>query len=333
MLSNILIFSRALGVDIEVFNTGLKRFETMDSERFTSDYGIRVRRKMNRLWRKILSLATKRKIYVEQYPNLNKKEAYIFAANHSFDEDILSLLQSIDRSVYLLQGGTHQMEHSPISYAGWVNGMVYVNRMDNESRKASVDKMKRILRNGSSVLLFPEGGYNNTENQMITPLFSSPYILSKDLGVKVVPIVSFNDIGSDEIFIRAGEPMDLSIYDKAEALALLRDKMATLCYGIMEDHITLVSRETLGQDPRKDYLEIRKNIYECYKWYEDVWDEELTYYPGHNVTTPKQSREYIDTIRVNSGNAYLLSDILVKREDDLKYDLKRYIRKNLRLSR
>lgn len=60
---------------------------------------------------------------------------------------------------------------------------------------------------------------------------------------------------------------------------------------------------------------------------------QLTYYPGHNVTTPKQSREYIDNLQVNIRNAYILADVLVRREEDLKYDFARYIRKNLQLNK
>ncbi len=316
-----------------MFNTGLNKFEKMVIDNFTSASGIWIRKKVNRVWRKILSLGTHRKVHIEQYPSLNKDEVYLFVANHSFDEDAISILQSIDRNAYMLQGTTHQMEHNPIFYAMWANGMIYVNRLDNRSRKESIDKMKRILMEGSSVVLFPEGGYNNTENQLITPLFSSPYILNMELGVKVVPIISFNDIGSDEIFIRAGEPMDFSGYDKYEALALLRDVMATLCYEIMEAHTTPVKRKKLGKEPRMGYLEVRKNIYACQKWYADVWDEELTYYPGHNVTTPKQSREYIDNLQINRRNAYILADTLVRREEDLKYDLAKYIRENFQLSK
>lgn len=314
-----------------MFQTGLKIFETKDVDGFTSNGGIRIRRKMNRVWRRILTLATKRKVYIEQYPVLNKNEVYVFAANHSFDEDVISVLQAIDRSAYLLHGTTHQMEHNPMCYAMWANGMIYVNRLDNKSRKESLDKMKRVLESGSSVALFPEGGYNNTENQLIMPLFSSPYILARELGIKVVPLIVFNDIGSNEIFIRAGEPMDLSCYEKQEALARLRDEMATLLYQVMEEHTVPVRRKDLGEYPRKDYLEVRKNVYGCQKWYADVWEEELTYYPGHNVTTPKQSREYIDKIQPDSRNAYILADTLVRREEDIKYDLAGYLRRNLKL--
>lgn len=315
-----------------MFHTGLKIFETADVNNFTSDMGIWTRRAINKIWRKALAIATNKTVIVEQYPVLEKDKVYIFAANHSFDEDAISLLQSIDRNAYMLQGSTHQMEHNLIFYAMWINGMIYVNRLDKESRKAAIEKMKRILMSGSSVILFPEGGYNNTENQLITPLFSSPYILSKELGVEVVPIVSFNDMDSDVIFIRAGNPMSLSCYEKEEALDILRDAMATLVYEIMEEHTVLLKRKNLGEEPRICYLEARIKVYECFKWYTDVWDEELTYYPGHNVTTPKKSREYVDNVQVDARNAYILVDTLLRREEDLKYDLAKYIRGNLRLS-
>lgn len=318
--------------DCILFNTGLKKFEILDVDHFTSDRGIQIRRKINKVWRKVLRLGTKRHVHIEEYPVLNKDEVYLFVANHSFDEDIISVLQSVDRSVYMLHGTTDQMEHNPVFYAMWANGMIYVNRLDENSRKEAVKKMKRILTAGSSVLLFPEGGYNNTENQLITPLFSSPYMLSEELGVKVVPIISFNDIGSNEIFIRAGEAIDLSVYEKQEALNILRDEMSTLLYRIMEDHTAPVQRSAMGTDPRKDYLEVRKNVYGCQKWYADVWDEELTYYPGHNVTTPKQSREYVDHVHVNEKNASIFAETLLRREEDIRYDLIGYLRRNLKLS-
>ena len=203
--------------------------------------------------------------------------------------------------------------------------------MDYNSLKEAVLKMKRVLAAGNSVVLFPEGGYNNTENQLIMPLFSSPYQLSKEMGVEVVPIISFNPTGSDKIYVRAGTPINLAQYDKYEAMTVLRDEMSTIVYQIMEEHTVPVKRSDLGDDPRAAFMEERKNVYECQKWHGDVWDEELTCYPGHGVTTPEQAREYVDKIRVNLKNAQILADVLVRREEDKKYDLKEYLRKNVRL--
>lgn len=313
-----------------MFHTGLSRYRTATVENFTTDFGIKLRRKLlNKTWRKVLHLCTKRKIVMEQYPDLEKEQVYIFCCNHSFDEDAISCLASIDRNVYMLQGTTHQMEHNPVFLAMWLNGMIYIDRMNRESRRNGVEKMKRILTSGSSVLLFAEGGYNNTENQLIQPLFASPWILSKELGVKVVPLISFNDIGSDTIYMRAGKPMDLFVCDKQEALAMLRDEMSTIVWDIMEDHVPLVKRAELSTKPREDWMEVRKAVYDCQKWYEDVWEEEVTYYPGHGVTIPVKAREFVDKVNVNYKNAHIFADVLKRREEDKKYDLMKYLQENM----
>ena len=104
---------------------------------------------------------------------------YIFASTHFFDEDIIANLAVIDRNAWVLIGTTDQLEHNPQMYAAWLNGLVYVNRLDADSRKESVKKMLRILNAGSSVLIFPEGGWNNSENLLVNPLFSGPWLLAK----------------------------------------------------------------------------------------------------------------------------------------------------------
>lgn len=313
-----------------MFNTGLKWFENRTVNDFTSDVGLFIRKKINFVWRNLIRLFVGRKMYIEQYPKLEKDKPYIFVGNHSFDEDIISILSTIDRNAYLLSGSTHQMEHNPLFYAVWANGMVYVNRLDKLSRADAIPKMERVLRAGNSVFIFAEGGYNNTENQLIQPLFASPYILSEKLGVEVVPIISFCKDETKEIFVRAGEPMKLGEWEKGEALARLRDAMATIVWDIMEEHGGRLVRKEL-YEPREMFLEERKNVYACQKWYADVWDEELTYYPGHGVTTPQQARECVDKVVVTAENAWVLAETLVRRDEDRRYDLKRYLREKIKL--
>lgn len=313
--------------------TGLKRYETVDVETFTTNVGLKLRRIINPLWRRIIRVGISRNVNVETYPKLDKKKTYVFVANHSFDEDVISLLTTIDRNAYLLHGSTNQMEHNPIFWAVWFNGMIYVNRMDKTSRSDALKKMERVLKAGNSVLLFPEGGYNNTENQLIMPLFSSPYILSKKLGVECVPIITFNAIGSKEIYIRAGNPIDIGKYEKEEGMALLRDAMATILYEVITNHTCPVKRLELGNYCREQFMEQRKSVYECQKWYDDVWEEELTKYSGHGVTAPQKVREYADNVQISGRNADILADVLVRRQEDKKYDLENYLRRQVKLQK
>ncbi len=315
-------------------NVFLKQFEYANVSDFTSDAGLKIRKAINPLWRAILKQCISRKIYVESYPKLDRKKAYLFVANHSFDEDIISILANIDRNVYALHGTTDQMRYNPVFMALWLNGMIYVNRLDRVSRKDAVEKMKRVLSLGNSVLVFPEGGYNNTENHLIMPLFNSPYILSKEMSVEVVPVISFCDIDSQEIYIRAGEPIDLAkMRDKEEAMAALRDKMATMLWYMLEKHTSPIKRCEMEPDARLWFMETRKRVYECQKWHADVWKEELTFYAGHGVTTPAQARAFVDSVRVSSKNAAIFADMLLRREEDKRYDLEEYLRENVELQR
>jgi len=348
-------------------NTGLGRLENTTVDNFTSDAGIKIRKEINPIWRKLLIPFTSRKVILEQYPELNDDEQYIFVCNHSFDEDVISLLSKIDRNVYILNGSTDQTEHSVKFYAVWANGMIYVNRKNEESRSSAIDKMDRILKAGSSVMLFGEGGYNNSENQIIQNLFHSPYILAKKNNVKVVPMISFNEFGSDKIYIRAGEPIDLTQYEKYEAANILRENMASITYEILLDHTNIIKRKELYEhlielikkererlnkkitrekerkivspsinefkNVRECYMEMRRLVYECQEWYNNVWSEEATVYHGHGVTTPQQAIEYVDNVKVTAENANVLGPVLVKRKEDQRYNLIKYLEETIKLKK
>ena len=309
-------------------NIGLIKFEKSNINNFTSIFGINARRIINKPVRFVLRLATKGKIIVEANPNLVKGKSYIFAATHSFVEEVPALLATIDRSTYSLIGTTDQLEHNPKIYANWLTGMIYVDRRDEKSRKDSIPKMKKIIDNGSSILLFPEGGWNNSENKLVQNLFSGPYILAKETEVEVVPISTFNEFGKKEIYIKFGNPLKLHKLDKKEALKLLRDSLATMTYNQIEKYSTPLFRSQLSNDPRLDYMEERRLEYLKTKWTRDVWDEELTVYKDKNHPSPEEVRKTFDDVKITSDNAKIFAPILVKRMEDKKYNFNDYMHNN-----
>lgn len=306
-------------------NIGLIKLKKANIDNFTSITGLKIRRIINRPVRYVLKKVTKGNIIVEDYPKLEKNKPYIFAATHSFVEEISATLASIDRSAYTLCGTTDQFENNPRMYFNWLTGIIFVDRYDEESRKSSIPKMEKVLQNGSSILIFPEGGLNNTENLLVMKLFSGPYTLSKNTGIDVVPISTFNEHGSRNIYVSASEPLPLYKYDKKEALILLRDALATMQYNQMEKHASRIKREELPKDPRLHFMEERRQVYRKTRWTRDVWDEELTVFRGKGPPTPEEVRESIDNINVNASNAGILGPVLVRRLEDEKYDFRRYM--------
>ena len=195
-------------------NYGLQKFKKSNVDNFTSDIGIKIRRKINPFLRPILKMATKGNIIIDSYPKLDDNKPYIFVSTHYFVEDAIANLSSIDRNAYALFGTTDQLEVNKEVYFAWLNGFIYVDRLNEESRKSALLKMERILKNGSSVLIYPEGGFNNTDNLLCLKLFASPYYLSLMTNCLVVPITPF--LVDQNIYIRVGEPLDLTIYEKKE---------------------------------------------------------------------------------------------------------------------
>ena len=306
-------------------NIGITKCMHRTVDDFTTDFGIKTRRIIDVALRPILKLATKRKIVVESYPKLEKGKTYIFASTHHFDEDIIANLATIDRNAWLLTGATHQVEYNPQFYAAWAHGMVYVDRRDDSSRKESVKKMERLLKAGTSVVVYPEGGWNNTENLLIQKLFAGPYILSEKLKIPVVPLSLFHEVGSDTIYYRADEPLNLFEYEKTEALQLLRDSLATMMYEQMEKHSTPLKRAELTGDIHLKYMEERKKEYLHVKWLLDMWDDELTVYKDKEHPLPADAWNFVDNVKITSKNANIFAPLLVLREEHKKYNFKQYM--------
>lgn len=169
-------------------NHCLKRIKNLDASHFTSDYGIRIRRLLFPIMKAIIKIANGKKCILVSYPKLEDKESYIFAAGHSFPGDVGSNLSLMDRSAYTLVETTDQVDHNPQMNFLWANGLIYVNRFDSSSRKEAYKKMVRILASGTSVMLFPEGRPNNSENLDCVTLYPGIYHLSLETGKKLSPL-------------------------------------------------------------------------------------------------------------------------------------------------
>ena len=308
-------------------NIGLVKLKNASVETFTTNTGLKIRKFINKPLRYILEKSTKGKIALESYPKLEKDEAYIFSSTHFHCEDIISNLAILDRNAYALIGTTDQIEHNPLMYGAWLNGFIYVDRWDNNSRKESVPKMERVLKAGNSILIWPEGSLNNSENLLIQKLFGGPYYLAKSTGKKVVPISNYLHPETNTIYIRVGEPIDLAKYDKEEALDILRDAMASMMFEQIKIHSTPIKRSELTGDHHQDHLEDRRQEYLKNKWTSvDKILEELVVYKEKNVTTYEEILRSLEKVEVTKENAHIIAPLLEDISNIDKYNFKKYVK-------
>ena len=76
---------------------------------------------------------------------------------------------------------------------GWVYqfASVIVDRKDNQSKKASYEKMKNVLNNGLDMLIYPEGTRNRT-NAPLKSFYDGAFKLAIETQKPIVPVVLLN---------------------------------------------------------------------------------------------------------------------------------------------
>lgn len=307
-------------------NIGIQWVINANVDNFTSSIGIKLRQIINPLLRKVLRLACPRSIIIEGNHVLPSQTQYIFTSTHYFTEDVISCLASINRNTFFLAGTTNQIENNKQMYAGYINGLIYVNRNDKRSRRDSITKMKRILHAGSSILIYPEGGWNNTENLLVQKLFAGPYILSCETDIPVVPISIYNDETRGKIYVKIGKPMELFKYEKETALEILRNAMATMLWEQIENYSDLLKRRELHGDIHMQHMLKRRSEYLKVKWTRDVWDEELTIYKPKNIVDFEDVYSFVDDIEITSKNAGILAKLYVELQERKKYNFKKFMK-------
>lgn len=234
------------------------------------------------------------------------KTPVIFASTHSFREDIESATILTDKQAFILIGSLSQIFKTLDGLTAWITGLILVNRMDKKSRKAAKDKMKLALEYGSSVLIFPEGTWNKSPNNLIGGLFPGVYDVAKETGALVVPIATIRE--EKQVYGIREKAFDITQYNRKEGMIVLRDKLATMRWELME---------LLPQAKRSDYPtgtkfdEYWKNHIDSLmaevKYYD--YEEELhTKFIDKSITKPSAAFSFFDRLIPCKENVFLLGD-------------------------
>lgn len=167
-------------------------------------------------------------------------EAYIFIGNHLSYLDAVLALKSIRRPFRPL--GKIELGRIPVFGFIYRKAVVTVDRSSPESRAASISLMKRILRRGVSVLVFPEGTFNET-GEPLGPFYDGAFRIAIETGTPIVPIL-FPDVYDRMpygrgLFLRPGCSRAIILPPipteglGIEDLSMLRDRI----HGIMSERL------------------------------------------------------------------------------------------------
>ena len=286
-----------------MYNWYLEYLKNYEPKKVVSASGVKLRKVLHPAIYAFAPMTTKNKLRIVRKEPLPKERPIIFACTHGFKDDILFSVMMAKIHAYVLIGGLGHFYNTMDGVTLWLNGTVIVDRQDKASRRAAVQKMIRAISLGANMIIFPEGLWNKTENLLVQKLFPGIYDVAKATGAKVVPIVTHLD-GTTCYAIRDKE-FDLTSFDRAEGMAALRDKFASLRWEIMETYCTTTRDELLqGILPEKYWFDYIEAMIAETAFYEKD-DEAASLYRDKTIVTPEDAFAHLDNLIPCGENIFL----------------------------
>lgn len=167
-------------------------------------------------------------------------EPYIIVCNHNSMVDIPTTTYAIPAGSKSL--AKKEMAKIPIWGIMYKVGSVLVDRHDPESRRQSVLEMKKVLREGVHMLLYPEGTRNKTD-QPLKSFYDGAFNLAIETGKPILPAVIFNTrkiLPPGKIFYALPHAIDIHFLPPIQTEGLTEEDVESLrerVFKTMWDHI------------------------------------------------------------------------------------------------
>lgn len=203
----------------------------------------------------IMKLQRKQELLIlNEHPLVEKN--VIYAVNHSCVNDMPIASEVIKRHTYVLAA---KQRLRFIDYACFLlNGVVWVDRDDRQSKHKAMEQMERLLKKGRNICMYPEGTWNLTESKPILPLYWGIVGLAGNAKVPIVPLVL--EYRENICYAKFGQPLTVKeTEDKRERINALEDSFAALKWELWEMFPT-VRRADIRQDEWSE--EVRRRLAE-----------------------------------------------------------------------
>jgi 1-acyl-sn-glycerol-3-phosphate acyltransferase len=214
-------------------------------------------RKVNQFWAKAYFILIFMPVKIEGKQHVKKGQPYVFAANHFSYIDIAMMGFIPGDVVYI---GKSSIRKVPLFGYYFKKLHIAVDRSSVKSRAEVFMRAKKAISNGSSIVIFPEGGITTGEPPHMNRFKDGAFSMAIDKQIPLIPVtLSYNHLILPD--------------DGRLLLNFKRGKMVL--------HAPL---ETKGMTP-KDLANLRESCYQIIQ--DQLWED--NHLPGHEKTKLKTS--------------------------------------------
>ncbi|AFL84986.1 1-acyl-sn-glycerol-3-phosphate acyltransferase [Belliella baltica DSM 15883] len=149
-------------------------------------------RKINRFWAKLFFILIFKPIHIEGVKTVKKGKPYIFVANHFSYIDI-AMMGFVPGDVVFV--GKASLRKIPLFGYYFSKLHIAVNRESPRSRGEVLIRAKSAIENGSSIVIFPEGGITSTNPPILNSFKDGAFSLAVDKQIPIIPVtLSYNHL-------------------------------------------------------------------------------------------------------------------------------------------
>ncbi|ERM82420.1 hypothetical protein P872_18075 [Rhodonellum psychrophilum GCM71 = DSM 17998] len=149
-------------------------------------------RKINRIWAKTFFVLIFMRVELEGKKNIEKDKNYVFVANHFSYLDI-AMMGLVPGDVVFI--GKSSIRKIPLFGYYFRKLHIAVNRTSPRSRGEVLVRAKKSIDQGSSLVIFPEGGITTTNPPQMNRFKDGAFSLAIDKQIPIIPVtLSFNHL-------------------------------------------------------------------------------------------------------------------------------------------
>lgn len=116
------------------------------------------------------------------------KGPVIFACTHIAQNDLENIYEKLGRGCWWFVGDPCVLYKEISGLLLYLNGCIFLELTHKEDRHIAYLRALELLRRGGSLMIFPEGARNNSENLPVMGLFPGAAKLATETGTRVVPV-------------------------------------------------------------------------------------------------------------------------------------------------
>ena len=191
-----------------------------------------------RIWGRGILFVSRIKVTVNGLANIDPSQSYIFMSNHQSNFDIPVLLAYLPVQFRWLAKA--ELFKIPIfGRAMRAAGYVKIDRFNQKSAFESLREAARKMKNGVSVMIFPEGTRSRDGN--IRPFKKGGFIMAVDSKVPIVPVIlqgtwtimakSSLRINTGEVSLNIETPIATTGYTRDNKDDLIESVRTVICEG------------------------------------------------------------------------------------------------------